>query len=222
MSHWRNVLCDPDQLDSEMKRLDAMQAALGDLPADAAAIRALISRFDSITHYKCEDNVRFLLDAIGAGTYPGCPAVDVLWRAWECEDDRRRRFRGYVHALRAWAEDVDAPPDAVTQHEEVSVALGEPDQHKRWLALSLAKTLDVFTYSPEDAAEELPPKDFVRRVYMTALGRNPSPDDLRNRLNELASGKSGEDLLREVLASKESCARQMVRLMNKREDEGTP
>ena len=50
-SHWRNILHHHDEPDEAMQRIDAQVAPLEELPDAVRHIRALISRFDSLTHY---------------------------------------------------------------------------------------------------------------------------------------------------------------------------
>ena len=63
----------------------------------------------------------------------------------------------------------------------------------------------------DETAEE----DFVRGVYRAALDRDPSSDDLQNRLAELAGGKSRDHFVREVFDSAESRQRQQWRVLEK-------
>ena len=77
-SHWRNILHHHDEPDEAMQRIDAQVAPLEELPDVVRHIRALISRFDSLTHYCAFDNLDLLVRAIGEGDYSGRPAVDVL------------------------------------------------------------------------------------------------------------------------------------------------
>lgn len=214
--HWRNVLHCDQKPDAEMRAIDAQEAALADVPDRVRQIRGLISRFDSLTHYRAFDNLEFLLNAIGAQDYPGAPAVDVLSRAWEIDDERRARFKTYVRALTAWTDGDAIQGD---EAEQVRAALGSPDDNKRWLAASLAKTLKAFAYDEADRLEEAPPAAFVRALYKAALGRDLSEDDLQNRLDELAAGKSRNALAREIYDSAESRQHQLHHLLHHLETE---
>lgn len=225
MSHWRNILPCHDHghshgLDPEMRRIDALEAQLAPLPEKARQIRALVSRFDSLSHYRAEDNLRFLLQAIGTQDYPGAPAVDVLHRAWEVDDERKLHFKRYIAALESWcAGQSDAQRDGADPAEtEVYETLGTPDGPKRWLAESLAKTLKAFAYNAEDRLEEGDAPTFVRALYHTALGRPPSEDDLQNRLDELAAGKRRAELSRELFDSAESRQRQLHQVLHRLEE----
>ena len=214
-SKWRNVLCPDDEPDAEMQRIDAMEQALGEVPPEVMRVRALISRFDSLVHYRTFDNVALLLDAIGRKTYPGSPAVDVLSRAWEIDEERRERVKGYARALAAWAEGrprsaaAAAGSAVAAQCDDVYEALGEPDDEKRWLAASLGKTLKVHACTPQEQIDDAGAKEFVCAVYQAALGRTPSPDDLDFRVAELAAGKTREGLMDEVFGSDESRRRRL-------------
>ena len=218
MEHWRNVTCPDHGPDDEMKAIDRMEGALGDKPANVGHVRALISRLDSVAHYRALENMEFLLRAIGDGTYPGLPAVDVLWRAWEIDDERKAVIRGYVNALRRWSEGV-SPDEAIAsnapreQVEAIYSLLGRSDEHKRWLAASLAKTLDVHAPSPEDDLQSASVEEFVRAAYSAALGRHPSADDLRTRVEELRTGRSRNDFVLEIYDSAESRNRQIANVV---------
>ena len=227
-SHWRNILHHHDEPDEAMQRIDAQVAPLEELPDAVRHIRALISRFDSLTHYCTFDNLDLIVRAIGEGTYSGRPAVDVLTRAWEMDDQRRGRAKTYVQTLQAWSEGKSAEEAqrAAGNSElcaELYATLGPFAEHKAWLATSLAHTLKAFAYEAQDLLDEAVEEDFVRGVYRAALDRDPSHDDLQNRLAELANGKSRDHLTREVFDSAESRQRQQWRVLEKLnadEDEG--
>ncbi len=219
-SHWRNILHHRDAPDEAMQRIDAQVASLEELPDAVRYIRALISRFDSLTHYRAFDNLDLLVQAIGAGTYARCPAVDVLTRDWEMDDQRRCRAKTYVKTLRAWAEGqpVEEARQGVGDAElcaELYGILGPLEEHKAWLAASLAHTLKAFAYEAQDWLDETDAAAFACGVYRAALGRDPSPDDLQNRLTELAGGKSRAHFVREVFDSAESRQRQQWQVLEK-------
>ncbi len=219
-SHWRNILHHHDEPNEAMQRIDAQVAPLGELPDAVRHIRALISRFDSLTHYRAFDNLDLIAHAIGEGTYPGRPAVDVLTRAWEMDDQRRDRAKAYVQTLQAWsegksAEEAQQVADDSELCAELYATLGLIEEHKAWLAASLAHTLKAFAYEAQDLLDEADAADFVRGVYRAALDRDPSHDDLQNRLAELAKGKSRDHLTREVFDSAESRQRQQWRVLEK-------
>ena len=70
-SHWRNILHHDDEPDEAMQHIDAQVVPLEELPDAVRHIRALISRFDSLTHYCAFDNLDLIVRAIGEGTYVG-------------------------------------------------------------------------------------------------------------------------------------------------------
>ena len=70
-SHWRNILHHHDEPDEAMQRIDAQVAPLEELPDAVRHIRALISRFDSLTHYCAFDNLDLIARAIGEGNLSG-------------------------------------------------------------------------------------------------------------------------------------------------------
>ena len=227
-SHWRNILHHDHEPDEAMQHIDTQVAPLEELPDAVRHIRSLISRFDSLTHYCAFDNLDLIVRAIGEGTYPGRPAVDVLTRAWEMDEQRRGRAKAYVQTLQAWSEGkaAEEAQQVVGDAElcaELYGTLGPFEEHKAWLAASLAHTLKAFAYEAQDLLDEAAEADFVRGVYRAALGRAPSPDDLQNRLVELANGKSRDHLTREVFDSAESRQRQqwqVLEKLNTDEDEG--
>ena len=219
-SHWRNILHHHDEPDETMQRIDSQVAPLEELPDAVRHIRALISRFDSLTHYCAFDNLDLLVRAIGEGTYSGRPAVDVLTRAWEMDDQRRGRAKIYVQTLQAWsegksAEEAQQVADDSELCAELYATLGPFAAHKAWLAASLSHTLKAFAYEAQDLLDEAAEADFVRGVYRAALDRDPSHDDLQNRLAELAGGKSREHFIREVFDSAESRQRQQWQVLDK-------
>ena len=219
-SHWRNILHRDDEPDEAMQRIDAQVAPLEELPDAVRHIRSLIARFDSLTHYRAFDNLNLLVRAIGEGTYPGRPAVDVLTRAWEMDDRRRDRAKTYIQTLQAWAEGKpleEARPGAGDGAlcAELYDALGPLAEHKAWLAASLAHTLKAFAYEAQDLLAAAAAADFVCGVYRAALGRDPSHDDLQNRLAELASGKTRDHFIREIFDSAESRQRQKWQVLDK-------
>ena len=219
-SHWRNILHHHDEPDEAMQRIDARVAPLEELPDAVRHIRSLISRFDSLTHYRAFDNLDLLVRAIGDGTYPGRPAVDVLARVWEIDDLRRGRAKTYVQTLQAWSagksvEEAQQVAGDPKRCAELYGTLGPFVEHKAWLAASLAHTLKAFAYEAQDLLDEAAEADFVRGVYRAALERDPSHDDLQNRLAELAGGKSRDHFIREVFDSAESRQRQQWQVLEK-------
>ena len=166
-----------------MQRIDAQIAPLEELPDAVRHIRALISRFDSLTHYCAFDNLDLIVRAIGEGTYSGRPAVDVLTRAWEMDDQRRGRAKTYVQTLQAWSEGKSAEEAQQVAGDaelcaELYATLGPFAEHKAWLAASLAHTLKAFAYEAQDLLDEAVEEDFVRG----GLPRGARPRPLARRL----------------------------------------
>jgi hypothetical protein len=209
MRPWRNVICPEGEPDAEIGVIDAFEEEIGDLSPLVARIRALISRIDPLSHYKAFENLDFLLAAIGGLDYPGSPAVDVLWRHGVIDEERRAQARDYIDAIGAWLADPDlvaaqtSQPDSGGRVVQVFEALGEPSEEKRWLAMSLRKTLKELAYTPWDFISEYDDAAFVQAAYESILERPPSPDDLAFRVEELAAGKNREAFLAEVMGGDE-------------------
>ena len=100
---WRNVVEDPSHYDAEMRRIDSI-FNVEKAKKSTHHIRALISRFDAVVHYRAEENLSLLVNAIGNGTYPDYPAVDVLARNWQIDEERRMWFMSWSRALAAWSK----------------------------------------------------------------------------------------------------------------------
>ncbi len=221
MYRWRNVRCPESEPDAAIHAIDAFEEQLGELPPLVERIRALISRVDPLSHYKAFETIEFLLDAIGNLDYPGSPAVDVLWRHGQIDEERRAEAKRYVVCLNAWLAEtplVEAQsewPDCATRLEKTYTALGTMDNEKRWLAMCLQKTLKEHAYTPWDFIAEHDDATFIRAVYETILGRPPSPDDLEFRIEELQNGKSREDFFKEILAAPEHQQRHLHEMAHK-------
>ena len=69
--------------------------------------------------------------------------------------------------------------------------------------MSLRKTLKEHTYTAWDHITESNDETFIRGVYQSILHRQPSPDDLKFRLEELKNGKERESFFQEILAADE-------------------
>ena len=91
---WRNLVEDPSHYDAEMRRIDSI-FNVEKAKESTHHIRALISRFDAVVHYRAEENLSLLVNAIGNGTYPDYPAVDVLARNWQIDEERRMWFMSW-------------------------------------------------------------------------------------------------------------------------------
>jgi hypothetical protein len=209
MRRWRNVVCPESEPDAEIRSIDALESALGAVEPIVERIRALISRVDPLSHYKAFENIDFVMGAIGQLDYPGSPAVDVLWRRGQIDDERRAEAKRYVFCLTAWLEGKDLAqaeserPDCSTLLQKTYTALGKMDDCKGWLAMCLRKTLKEHAYTPWDVIAEHDDEAFVCAVYESILGRPPSPDDLQFRIEELRGGKDREALLDEIMSAEE-------------------
>jgi hypothetical protein len=211
---WRNVAHDSEDYDAEMAAIDEMVDP-GEIAPHSRHIRALISRFDSITHYKAPDNLDLLVGAIANDTYPRYPAVDVLTRHGEVDEDRRAAFTAWSRALFAWSrgETSEAQLELNGRQVDIDQLLGERTRDKEWLSASLAKTLKRFTFTPRDHVAALDDQLFVRAVYQAALGRTPSPDDLAFRLGELRGGKTREAFVAEIYAAPEASQMRLYQVL---------
>ncbi len=209
MHAWRNISCHDSEPDAEIQAINAMEDELDPLPPEAENIRALISRFESLTHYKAVDNLTLILRAIGSSSYPGMPAVDVLWRHERIDDDRRAKFRSYYHALQSWLagktleQAKDTHGSVAAEIDDVYACLGESGGAKNWLAASLAKTLGEQVLVPEDVIAEHDDEAYILALYEAILHRHPSPDDLHFRLAELQNGMTRDEMFGGVLAAAE-------------------
>ncbi len=211
MDQWRNILCE-EAPDKEIKRINAMEEALGGASDEAARVRALISRFESLAHYKAFDNLSLLLSAVGELDYPGAPAVDVLWRFEQIERERRERFIAYAKAIRAWLDESEEAGEA-DEYQETFAALGDPTPMKRWLAASLLKTLRELAYEPEDFFEEHSAEAYVEAAYRAVLRRPPTEEELRKGVQ---AGR--EPLLETLLNSAENLDRTRQSVGNPKDD----
>ena len=199
-AQWRNIRCEHEhdaEPDPEIDAAEALETALGNVSDEASRIRALISRIDSLTHYKALDNLSFILRAIGDMTYPGAPAVDVLWREYEIERERRERFIRYAKAAQAWADGAKDETQTA-ESKETYDALGEPAPEKTWLAVCLAKTLREMAYEPDDYIAEHSDEAYAEAAYRGTLRREPSDEERRE-----AALKERDALLEQLLNSEE-------------------
>ena len=109
--------------------------------------------------------------------------------------------------------------DAVTEFKadekllrNIYIHLDELDEEKKWLAMCLAKTLKEKISSPEDVISEISDEEFIIYVYKAVLGRGPDDDDLNLKLIELKHGKSRQELIEDVLSSRESRKRMLTEI----------
>ena len=209
MKRWRNVMCPESQPDAEIKAIDAVEDEMGGLTPLVERIRALISRIDQLSHYKAFDNIDFILNAVGKLDYPRIPAVDVLWRFGQIDDQRRDEAKSYITALNTWLTGLSieearaSQPDNIALLDKIYNTLGNMDESKRWLAMCLSKTLKEHAYAPWDFIDESDDVTFINAVYESILHRHPSPDDLQFRLEELQNGTDREAFFQQIFEAGE-------------------
>ncbi len=209
MKRWRNVMCPDDKPDAEIQAIDAIEDEMGELAPLVERIRALVSRIDPLSHYKAFENVEFILEAIGQLDYPRSPAVDVLWRWSQIDEQRRNEAKSYINALNSWLLELSLEEAKIHQPNNLPVLgkvyslLGDSDDSKRWLAMCLRKTLKEHAYTPWDFINESDDETFVRGVYEAILHRPPSPDDMKFRLEELRNGKDRQSFFLEIFEAEE-------------------
>jgi hypothetical protein len=213
---WRDIPAEKAESDTEIQQIDAMEEELGEMGERVQQIRALISRIADLSHYRALDDIDFMIEAIGAKDYSGSPALDILPSHEDTDRERRESVREYIYCLTAWAEEKDVE-DAVAEFKanekllrNTYIHLGEPDEEKKWLALCLARTLKEKVASPEDVISEIPDEEFVVSVYKTILDREPNGDDLNLKLLDLKRGKTRQELIQDVLGSRESRKRMLT------------
>ena len=215
MKRWRNVACPQSEPDAEMVAIDKFEDSLGVLPPKVERIRALISRIDPLSHYKAFDNLDFLMTAIGKLDYPRYPAIDVLSRHGQLDNERLTQVQRYVYCLEAWlagkslAEAAAERKDCPKLIEKTYTELGDRTDEKRWLVMAMVKTLKEHAYSPWHFIAEAEDADFVRAVYFANLKRPPSPDDLKFRVEGLRGGKTRHSFFLEVFGSAEHQRRKL-------------
>ena len=93
--------------------------------------------------------------------------------------------------------------------DKTYASLGEMTPHKKWLAMAMAKTLKEHAYTPWDFIADADDATFIRATYKAMLGRWPSPDDLKFRLEELKAGKSREDFFAKIFGAPEHKQRKL-------------
>jgi hypothetical protein len=201
------------ELEANAKEQDS-----GRLGEKVQQIRVLISRAAALSHYRAIDDIGFIIEAIGAKDYEGSPALDVLPSNEEIDSERREKVKEYIYCLNSWAEKKDIE-DAVAEFKaseklvrNTYIHLGELDEEKKQLALELAEALNGKVSSPEDVISEISDEEFVIHVYKNILDRRPDDDDLRIKLMELRRGKTRQELVKDVLESKESSRRMLAEI----------
>jgi hypothetical protein len=208
---WRNVVKEHSDYDSKMREID-QSISPDSLSSADWHIRSLITRYDGVKHYKSEENFEFILNAIAAGTYPGHPAVDVLTRAWQTDVNRRNQVKEWISALDQWTLGIPAALRVSGKEESAISLLGKRTAEKLWLVRSFSRTLRSFVETAKDRVESLTAEVFVRSLYLAALGREPSSDDLLYRIEELESGKDRGSLIDEVYSSAEANSRRLAEI----------
>jgi hypothetical protein len=114
-----------------------------------------------------------------------------------------------VDALGAWLSGTPlsaaqgAQPDNTDLLSRIYETLGQPNEEKKWLAMSLRKTLKEHAYTPWDFIAEYDDAAFICAVYESVLGRPPSGDDLAFRIEELLAGKSRDAFFAEIMGTDE-------------------
>ncbi|MFC1714068.1 DUF4214 domain-containing protein [Candidatus Poribacteria bacterium] len=181
-------------------------------------IKALISRMADLEHYNAINDIDFIVEAIGQKYYAGSPALDVLPSHDGIGQERRERIREYIHILNCWAEGKDVE-DAAAEFKSdekllrnIYIHLGEPDEGKRNLILALSDNLKEKSASPEDAISQISDEEFIRYLYKTILDREPDEDDARLRLTQLKRGRTRQELINDILESRESGRRMLEKI----------
>ena len=215
---WRDIPVERIESDKEIQQIDAIEEELGEIRRQIQQIRILISRLADLSHYLIFEDIDFVIKAIGGKDYPGSPALDVLPSYEDIGRERRESVKEYVYCLTAWAEGKDVE-DAVAEFRadekllrNIYTNLGKLDEERKWLALCLAKTLKEKAASPEDIVSEISDEEFVIYVYKTVLGREPDEDDLNLKLTELRRGRARQQLIQDILESKESQKRMLAEI----------
>ena len=187
----------------------------GEMGEKVQQIKALIARNSDLLHYRAFDDIDFIIEAIGKKNYSGSPALDVLPSHDGIDRERREKAKDYIQCLSSWAEGKEVE-DAVAEFKasekllrSTYAQLGVLDEDKKQLALFLAENLGEKVASPEDAILEVSDEEFINYVYNAILGRGPDDDDFNLRLMELRRGKTRQELITEILESRES-SRRMV------------
>jgi len=187
----------------------------GEMGEKVQQIKALIARNSDLLHYRAFDDIDFIIEAIGKKNYSGSPALDVLPSHDGIDRERREKAKDYIQCLSSWTEGKDVE-DAVAEFKasekllrSTYAQLGVLDEDKKQLALFLAENLGEKVASPEDAILEVSDEEFINYVYNAILGRGPDDDDFNLRLMELRRGKTRQELITEILESRES-SRRMV------------
>ncbi len=206
-----------DALEEEFDEVSdvGLSEVSGEMGEKVQQIEALVARNSDLLHYRAFDDIDFIIEAIGKKDYSGSPALDVLPSHDGIDRERREKTKDYIQCLSSWAEGKEVE-DAVAEFKasekllrSTYAQLGVLDEDKKQLALFLAENLGEKVASPEDAILEVSDEEFINYVYNAILGRGPDDDDFNLRLMELRRGKTRQELITEILESRES-SRRMV------------
>lgn len=204
------------EVNDEVNEMDIAEGRPGNTEENAQQVRALISRMADLNHYNAINDVDFIVEAIGTKDYAGSPALDVLPSHEGLDQRRRERIREYIHILSCWAEGKDLE-DAVSEFKSdekllrrMYLYLGDLDEEKEDLALALVASLKEKSTSPEDVISEISDEEFISYLYRTILDREPDEDDARSRLMQLKRGRTRQELISDILESRESSRRMLT------------
>jgi hypothetical protein len=204
--------------DLEERDMETMEEELSNISEKTHQIEVLISRVADLSHYRAFSDVDFVIDAIGKKDYEGSPALDVLPSNEEIDNERREKVKEYIYCLNSWAEGKSVE-DAASEFKasekllrNIYIHLADFDEEKRELALSLSELLNGRVSSPEDVIHDISDEDFIIHVYEKILNRKPDDDDLKLRIMELRRGKTRQELIKDVLESKESSRRVLAEI----------
>lgn len=215
----KNALLENAGTDMEIQQMNELEEDdLSESGEKVQQIRALIDRIADLSHYRAFNDIDFIVEATGAKDYPGSPALDVLPSQDEIDRDRRERLKDYICCLTTWADGAnleDAVDDFKASEKMLRntyIHLGAADEEKKWLIQCLIDALKGMASSPEDVIYEITDEEFVLYLYKTILGREPDEDDRKLRLAELKRGKPRQELVKEVLESRESTRRMLTEI----------
>ena len=198
--------------------MNGAQEELDDLGEKVQQIKALVLRMAELSHYRAFADIDFIIKAVGEKDYDGSPALDVLPSHEDIDRDLREKVKEYIYCLTSWVEEKDLE-DAVAEFKaderflrNTYMQLGELDEEKKSLATFLAENLQEKVASPEDIVSEISNEDFIVYAYKTILGRAPDDDDFKLKMIELNRGKTRQELIKDILKSRESHKRMMTEI----------
>lgn len=223
MTRWRNILC-PEApggvVDREIREINMMERTLGEIPEEVNRVRALISRVDPLCYCHVFHNVDFIMNAIGALTYPGSPGIDVLERCMlrggQLPSDVKERANEYIYPLEAWLkgrpceEAVEERPQYAKLIRRTYSTLGDRSPYREWLAASLIKTLKEHAYTPIDWLSQFPYEEVISQLYKVVLGRAPTREEAGLGPQSPEKEESPTSILRSLTDSEEYTARNLL------------